>query len=110
MSEVKHLHVESFSIHLLLNSFMYGAAFWAFLISIRGNPNKSYKSIQNVISSAKHRKLIHMITGLLLIPTLFTGYLIGVNGGGKIIRNSDNKLFPKWMSDLTPIENLIKNR
>ena len=89
---------------------MYGAAFWALLMGIRGNPSKSYKSIQNVISGAKHRKLIHMITGLLLIPTLFTGYLIGVNGGGKITRNSDDKLLPKWMRDLSPIENLIKNR
>ena len=89
---------------------MYGAAFWAFLTGIRGNPSKSYKSLSNVISGAKQRKLIHMLTGLLLIPTLFTGYLIGVNGGGKVTKNSDNKLLPKWMNDLTPIENLLKNR
>ena len=31
-------------------------------------------------------------------------YLIGANGGGKVTKNSDKKLLPKWMNDLTPIE------
>ena len=74
-------YVEAFAPHLLGNAILFGIGFWALLTAARGHPSASYKTIQQAIGAAKYRGLLHR-TSLTFALTLFTGYIIGVNGGG----------------------------
>ena len=89
-------HVESFAPHLLGNATLFGIGVWALLTASRGHPNLGYTSIQQAIAAAGYRRSVHN-TALFLFITLFTGYIIGVNGGGLASRT-----FPKLQQGYFP--------
>ena len=89
-------HVESFAPHLLGNAALFGIGVWALLTAVRGHPNLGYTSIQQAIAGTNFRGSVHT-TSFFLALTLFTGYIIGVNGGGLASRT-----FPKLQQGYLP--------